>query len=329
MDIISRDAQITEAIQAELDTISLLFVRGLQELQTMDMNYGSYFMPSQTLSQGLERMMKVILFLSGNIREGQLKRKFSHNLKMLWEELTNKRIVEPIPDPYFEIILSILSEFGHNARYYYISILDGNPVSFNPQDEWEKLESRFLNEDPQRYKMLTNGDDAQRLIKEMVKRLQIPIEMLVNRLSRAIVYYQIREDVWSVPSVIKAFANMSEDSFGNNTYKEWPHCLEIIAKPHKRTWIDCIIRVFHPFRKYQIIFKINYAGNWPFRDVEKVKIEKRMYKRIPLHIITINGYDYALDGRTASLLHIAGIQDTGIAVVGISTQPFLNLAMGL
>ena len=63
--------------------------------------------------------------------------------------------------------------------------------------------------------------------------------------------------------------------------------------------------------------------------MEKVRIEKRMYNQIPLHIITINGYDYALDGRTASLLHIAGIQDTGIAVVGISTQPFLKLAMGL
>jgi len=329
MAIISRKAQITEAIQGELNTISLLLIRGLQELQAMDMNYGSYFMPSQTLSQGLERMMKVILFLSGKVEKGQLKSKFSHDLKKLWKKLTAENIVAPIPDPFFDDILNILSEFGHNARYYYISILDEEPLNFNPQEEWEKLESRFLNEDPRRYKMLTNGDDAKRLIKEMVKRLQVPIEMLINRLSKAIVYYHIREDGWVIPSVIKAFASIGENSFGNNIYKEWPQSIEFIAKPHKRNWHDFLVRLFHPFRKTKVISKRDYQGEWPFRDVKKVRIEKRMCKRGPLHIITINGFDCALDGKTAATLKIARPYEAGLAVVGVSTQPFLDLAMGL
>ena len=87
MNIISRDFRITEAIQAELDTISLLLIRGLQELQAMDMHYGSYFMPSQTLSQGLERMMKVALFLSNNAKKGEFKKK-AHSLNKLWNKLT-------------------------------------------------------------------------------------------------------------------------------------------------------------------------------------------------------------------------------------------------
>lgn len=329
MGIISRETQITEAIQAELDTISLLLVRGLQELQAMDMNYGSYFMPSQTLSQGLERMMKVILFLSDKVEKGQLKGKFSHGLNKLWTKLTTENIVVPIPDPYFDDILNILSEFGNNARYYYISILDGEPLNFNPQVEWEKLESRFLNEDPQRYLMLHNGDNANILIKEMVRRLQIPIEILINRLSKVIVDYEKREVGWVVPPAIKSFASIGADSFGKNTYKEWPQSLEIIAKPYKRNWCDFLVRLFHPFRKSKVIRKRDYQGEWPFRDVKKVRIEKRMCKRGPLHIITINGFDCALDGKTAAILKIARTHEAGFAVVGISTQPFLDLAMEL
>ena len=63
--------------------------------------------------------------------------------------------------------------------------------------------------------------------------------------------------------------------------------------------------------------------------MKKVRIEKRMCKRGPLHIITINGFDCALDGRTASILKIARTHEAGFAVVGISTQPFLDLAMNL
>lgn len=329
MDTISRDAQITEAIQAELDTISLLFVRGLQELQAMNMNYCSYFIPSQTLSQGLERMMKVILFLSGKVEKGQLKGKFSHGLYKLWTKLTTENIVVPITEPYFDDILNILSKFGENARYFYISILDGEPSYFNPQEEWEKLENKFLNEDPHRYQMLCNGDDATILIKEIVRRLQIPIEILIKSLSKVIVDYEKREVGWVVPSAIKSFANIGADSFGKNVYKEWPLNLEVITKPHKRNWRDFLIRLIHPFRKSKVISKRDYQGEWPFRDVKKVRIEKRMCKRGPLYIITIKGFDCALDGKTAAILKIARTHEAGFAVVGVSTQPFLDLAMGL
>ena len=329
MDITSRKLHINGAIQTELDTISLLLIRGLQELQAMDMNYGSYFMPSQTLSQGLERMMKVILFLSGKAKKGQLKDKFSHSLNRLWHKLTIEKIVDLITDPYFDDILNILSEFGYHARYYYISILDGDPLNFNPQEEWENLENKFLNENPQRYQMFLNGDDANILIKEMVRRLQIPIEMLINRLSKVIVDYEKSEVGWVVPTTIKFFADIGADSFGKNIYKEWPQSLVTFAKPHKRNWSDFLIRLFHPFRKSKVISKRDYQGEWPFRNVKKVRIEKRMSKSGPLHIITINGFDFALDGKTAAILKIARTHEAGFAVVGKSTQPFLNLAKKL
>ena len=328
MDINSRDSCITEAIQAELVTISLLLIRGLQELQAMDMTYGSYFMPSQTLSQGLERMMKVVLFLSNNVEKREFRQK-SHNLKMYWDKLIDCNIVRSISDPYFEDILNNLSEFGLNARYYYIDILGGEPSNFNPQLEWEKLESKFLDEDPQRYKMLTNGDDASVLIKDIIKRIQIPIERVINSLSIAIVNYEKREVGWVVPLTIKAFADFNDDIFGKNIYQNWPKCLETVTQPHKRTCFDVIIGLLHPLWKSKVVYKSNYNGEWPFRNIQKVRIEKRKGFKDTFHIITINGYDCALDGKTFAKLHLARPYEAGLAVPGIPIQPFLDMAKKL
>lgn len=285
-------------------------------------------MPSQTLSQGLERMMKVALFLSNNAKKGEFKKK-AHSLNKLWNKLKECDIVEPISDPYFDSILNILSKFGQNARYYYISILDDEPSDFNPQFEWEKLESLILDETPQRYKMLTNGDEANDLIKEMVRRLQIPIEKVINSLSMVIVNYGKNEVGWVVPPTIKAFANFNKDTFGMSIYHEWPQCLEIKLEPYKRNWCDLLICLFNPFRKSKVIYKKDYQREWPFREIKKVRIEKRKTSRGLFHVITINGYDCALDGRTSSLLHLARPHEAGLAVVGISIQPFLDLAKEL
>lgn len=329
MDIIARESQIIEAIQAELDTTSLLMIRGLQELQAMDMSYGSYFMPSQTLSQGLERIMKVLLFLSGSVSAGKLKGFYSHNLNKAWNKLVEHDIVKPISDSLTENILIILSEFGFNARYYYIDVLDGKPSDFNPQAEWEKLEGLLIGENPQKYKMLSNGDDTSVLIKDINRRLQIALEKIINRLSVAIVKYENRETGWVVPSVIKAFADFNDNSYGKNIYKEWPDCLIKVPQAHKRTCRDRVIRLLHPFRKSMIVEKRKYNGKWPFRNIEKVRIEKRKTHRGALHIITINGYDCALDGRTSYILNMARPYEAGLAIIGISIQPFLDMAKEL
>lgn len=330
MDNISQTPNITEALQAELDTISLLLIRGLQELQAMDMDYGSYFMPSQTLSQGLERMMKVLLFMSNNVESREFKKK-SHDLKIFWDKLKECNIVRSVSDPFFEDILNILSKFGLYARYYYIDILGGKPSDFNPQLEWEKLESKFLDEDPQRYKMLTNGDDANNLIKEMIRHFQISIEKIINSLSIAVVNYARINDGagWVVPPTIRAFANLTDNDFGKNVYQKWPNCLEYVAHPHKRTWFDSLIRLFHPFRKSRVIHKSNYSGRWPFRNIEEVIIEKRFSLKGTFYVITINGYDCALNGDTYEKLHLARPYDAGLAVRGITIQPFLDMAMKL
>lgn len=329
MDNIARDFYIIEAIQAELDTSSLLLIRGLQELQAMNLDYGSYFMPSQTLSQGMERMMKVILFLSGTVNSGELKKCYSHNLNRPWNKLLEHHIIEPISDSVSENILRILSEFGFDGRYYYINVLDGRPSNFNPQAEWEKLENLFMSENAQSYKMLTNGDDANVLITNMVKRLQISIEKIIKRLSVAIIEYEKKEIGWVVPPVIKVFADFNDDSYGKNIYKEWPDCLIHVPQAHKRTCRDRVIRLLHPFRKSKVVVKRNYNGKWPFRNIEKVRIEKRKTHRGALHIITINGYDCALDGRTSYILNMARPYEAGLAIIGVSIQPFLDMAKEL
>ena len=57
-----RGQTIADAIHFELEIDAQLIIRGFQELQSLDAEHGVYFLASQSLSQGLERMMKVILF---------------------------------------------------------------------------------------------------------------------------------------------------------------------------------------------------------------------------------------------------------------------------
>lgn len=81
MESVNRDHKIAEAIHLELEIDAQLIIRGFQELQNLDTEHGVYFLSSQLLAQGLERMMKVILFLSNSIQQGEMKRSLGHDLE--------------------------------------------------------------------------------------------------------------------------------------------------------------------------------------------------------------------------------------------------------
>ena len=59
MAITNRDSRIAEAIHFELGTDAQLIIRGFQELQSLDAEHGVYFLASQSLAQGLERVISV------------------------------------------------------------------------------------------------------------------------------------------------------------------------------------------------------------------------------------------------------------------------------
>ena len=162
MEIINRDAKKVEAIQRELEIDAQLIIRGFQELQSLDAEHGAYFLASQSLAQGLERMMKVILFLSNSIQLGEMKNHLRHDLEALWQHV--KIHCEPFEDAVLNKELKILSEFNKNARYYYLNIMDGRESAFDPQKEWERLEDEQLYPKTISFLSLANGDEANKII---------------------------------------------------------------------------------------------------------------------------------------------------------------------
>lgn len=81
--------------------------------------------------------------------------------------------------------------------------------------------------------------------------------------------------------------------------------------------------------KTQIVYKNEFDGKWPFRDIQEVKVIKQEYKSDTFYLIEINGHLCALSGKTSDKLHLPTPQKAGYAVAGYRTQPFLDLAMKL
>lgn len=206
MSVVVREQSIIEAIQKELDVDARLIVRGFQDIQSLNIENGDYFLASQSLSQGLERMMKVILYLSIELNTGDLKDKYRHNLNTLWDKIREVNESKPIKDRTLNKELKTLSDFNERSRYYYLNILDGVDNKFDPQKEWEKLESKYLHDNEVDYTKLANGDTAKAVIKEINRCHIISLEKLVAYLSRIIVARQIAEVGWSVPMVFQEFA---------------------------------------------------------------------------------------------------------------------------
>ena len=334
MENIFRGQKIADAIHHELEIDALLIIRGFQELQNLDAEHGVYFLASQSLSQGLERIMKVILFLSNRLEQGDII-DFKHNLEVLWQRVREQQEFKPtIKDKYFNKELKILSEFNKHARYFYLNIMDGINNTFDPQMEWEKLEDKHFLPNPSDYIKLTNGDEANVVIKKINRKHIIPLEKIVCILSKNIVRYQVMEVGWNVPLAFREFANYDKKCFGKTDYSTWPQCLEYKYKPYKTTWKDsCIIFMNRLIGRKQdksiVVTKMAFNDIWPFRDIREVKVIKRENKSGTFYIISINGYLCALNGETADKLHLPTPHKAGLAVVGYSTQSFLDMAIGL
>lgn len=329
----NRDKKIADAIHEELDVDAQLIVKGLQEIQALNIENGNYFLASQLLAQGLERMMKVILFLSNNLQRDEMKQD-GHNLNKWWRRTKALYHEASIDDRYLEKELKILSEFNKNGRYYYLDIMNGEVPIFNPQEEWERLEDTVIENTPNAYKKLSNGDDAKILINQINQCHIKSLEKIICALSKCIVRLNLNEVGWNVPLPFKAFAKYDDALLGTTDYSSWPNALVPIPLPRKITWKNRLYEIakcvlFLQRDKSQIIYKSNYEGTWPFRDISEVRVIKHMASQGPFFLIEIKNELYALDGRSAALLNLPIPNKTGTAIVGVSIQPFLEKAKGL
>ena len=118
------------------------------------------------------------------------------------------------------------------------------------------------------------------------------------------------------------FRNLDDDDFGTTDYRR---SVEILRHDHDR-WVK---------RSYQEIEAggwptvtvgcAEFSGEWPFRrNCVTVECRDRLF-----YVINIGGYDFALNGAAQSKFRLPSAHEAGVAVLGKSVVPFIEMAAGL
>ena len=89
--------------------------------------------------------------------------------------------------------------------------------------------------------------------------------------------------------------------------------------------IDFLNRKFNPNYKSRKITKTEFYGDWPFYFNE-VTLECRMNHWC---VVSIDGYDYALNGAASGRYKIEDPHEAGVAILGKSVSEFRDMTFEL
>jgi hypothetical protein len=155
------------ALLRETEVAIGLFKAGLGYLQKINATNDFYYLPLFLLSQGLERLMKVIICMEINERTGNypnsqfecFKGKKGHDLNALLnlikercftqEHVSSRPALEDdnhliCDNVSIKKILDILSHYNTEGRYYYLNVvLDMETYSSGPELDWQELEDNI------------------------------------------------------------------------------------------------------------------------------------------------------------------------------------------
>ena len=326
----------TMCLIEELETARNLIVSGFEELQEIRMGNDFYHLPQQLLASGFERLMKCYFCLvyeaqNGQYPETKFLKDLGHNLEELKRTLaTDYFATNGIPllcddldflkkDLLLERIIHNLSEFGQKARYYNLDIVTGSQKPpIDPKLEWEALERDI--EDPTPYLSM---DSKEALYRDYYPRVNANIIAKLERLLRAVAMQftlgkhggRLQQMSW----ILTEFRNLRDNEFGIVDYRR-------SVKRSKDKWIKRSKEDVSNSRwPSTVISKEQFEGDWPFRS-DEVVIECRENL---FCIINIEGYDFALNGSAKSRFDYPFPHEAGIAILGKSIGPFIDMAFSL
>ena len=323
----------------ELETAHKLIVSGFGDLQEIDMANDFYHLPHLLLASGLERLMKCYICLVHEARNGsypntQDMKDLGHDLSKLSKNLEQDFFaVNDIPllkDDYLFLknnellksILSVLSEFGKFGRYYNLDVVTGRQtLPIDPKEQWEALERQI--EDITPYL----GEDAtEALMRDYYPRVHSQIIAKLERFIRAIAMQftlgQHGGKLQQFSCAFTSFRGLTDEIMGTTDYRR---SVTILNK-QKKNWLKRSEKELQdsPWPR-QVITRSGFDGEWPFR-AEHVVIECR--ERL-FCFVNIHGYDFALNGAAASRHAAPFPHDAGMAIIGKSVGPFIDMALDL
>ena len=220
----------------------------------------------------------------------------------------------------------ILSLFGKFGRYYNLDIVAGsNKGPINPKEEWEKLEESI--EDPGPYRV-----EPERMHTDYYPKVNSVLIGSMERFARAIAWqFTIGDhadpsgDLLRMSTVVSEFLYLDDRSIGENDYRRSARIIQQQQRRRAR-WVkrgrEEILGDQYPS---MIVTKDSFQGDWPFRSDETL-----LQRRGDLfYIAYIGGYEFALNGAASSRFDIPSPHDAGVAILGKSIGPFIDLCRGL
>ncbi len=324
----------------ELETSRELLKSGFGHLQEIDMGSTFYHLPHQLLASGLERLMKCYIAVVRKGRDGAYPdmaamKSLGHDLENLLAMICKKYYggtQRPLlrqdlafirTDSVLKECVRILSLFGKMGRYYNLDVVAGASHSpMDPKAEWGKLESRV--EDPIPYL-----GDPSRLYRDYYPRVNSALIAKMERLVRALAmqftlggHADPAGEIRRLSVVYQEFRNLRDDQFGTVDYRRSVKILRIDADQWIRRSEKEIEASGWPSLA---VSKAEFSDEWPFRD-ERVTVECQDGL---FCVVNIGGYDFALNGAARSRFKLPFAHDAGMAVLGKSIGPFIEMALGL
>ncbi|MDE0040365.1 MAG: hypothetical protein OXU77_22805 [Gammaproteobacteria bacterium] len=324
----------------ELETSRELLKTGFGHLQEIDMGRTFYHLPHQLLASGLERLMKCYIAVVRKGRDGAYPDRkamlaLGHDLESLLGTIctehyggTERPLVQRDLDfVTTETVLNdcvgILSLFGKMGRYYNLDVVAGaghGPI--DPKGEWEALESRV--EDPVPYL-----GDPELLYRDYYPRVNSGLVGRMERLVRAISmqftlggHPDPGGEIRKLSVVYVDFRNLRDDEFGTVDYRR---SVEILKQDEDR-WVKRSDQDIEAGRWPTVVVnKAEFDGEWPFRrDLATVECRDGLF-----YVVNVGGYDFALTSAARSRYRLPFAHEAGVAVLGKSVGPFIDIAAGL
>lgn len=215
---------------------------GLVNIQKISANNDFYHPVFLYLSGGIERLLKVMLCLSYQEREGSLpsfkkllQNNNGHDLVFLKGELG--RIIDENPDlvsyEEYQVIISdrlitqvleVLSEFGKRGRYFNLDAVMGTDQEFNVQNEWDKIEKQVGIEyfGIDKYNELVFAPDKLDYLFQTTNRIIVSrLEKFFRGLTRLVLNDKFSKKGKNLIFEVEVFTDIGDKDFGETDYNKF------------------------------------------------------------------------------------------------------------
>jgi hypothetical protein len=332
------------SLDEELNTSIRLIKLGFGEYQNLDLANNFYYLPFQLISSGFERLMKCYICFGHYEKHAEFpnpklfRNKLGHDLIKLKKHITenyfqenSKALTEDLvfleTDKDLEKLIGLLSEFGKFARYFNLNVVTGEvDPGVDVKADWEEYETSYVINDKKLLAKLADFETRNEVLDTITKKIIEKLERFTRALCRQFTLGNLGALARQYSPSVSDFLMLMDSDLGTINYrKNTTRYAQRDHKPHKRTIKDEINRKRNKDYKSQIVTKDSFNGDWPFY-ADKVIIECRQKHWC---VVTIDNYDYALNGAAKGRYKIEDVHEAGMAILGKSVGSFIDMALKL